>query len=91
MTAPNQGNFAPSVMIDGVSYEPEGWMWILAFAMRGIPWAVEMAMSPEFDMDGKVRDYQQRRRRYFNEREAGRVEQQIEDLKRRLADLKSNL
>lgn len=33
--------FAPGVMIDGERYEPPGWMWILAFALAGVPWAVE--------------------------------------------------
>ncbi len=35
--------------------QPEGWMFVLAFALAGIPWAVEKALDPEFDMDGKVR------------------------------------
>lgn len=39
---------APGVVIDGQTYQPPGWMWVLAFALRGVPWAVTMATSPDF-------------------------------------------
>jgi hypothetical protein len=28
---------------------PEGWMWVLAFAIRGVPWAVEEIESGRCD------------------------------------------
>jgi len=31
-----------------VDYEPEGWMWILAFALHGCEWAVKEAESEKF-------------------------------------------
>lgn len=45
----------PTILIDGQTYTPEGWMWILAFALRGIPWALEAASKPEFEII--VKDY----------------------------------
>ena len=53
-------HFAPSVMIDGNSVQVEGWMVVLAFAIRGIPWAVKEALDPKFDMRGKVDNYYKR-------------------------------
>ncbi len=39
----------PSVLLpNGQTYTPPGWMWVLAFALRGVPWAVEEADKPEF-------------------------------------------
>lgn len=38
----------PSVMIDGRSFTPPGWLWVLAFAVAGCPWAVEEASRPSF-------------------------------------------
>jgi hypothetical protein len=41
-------HFAPSVLIDGRSFQPPGWMWIWAYAMAEVPWAMKEAMTPEF-------------------------------------------
>lgn len=40
--------FAPSVVVDGRTVQPEGWMWVLSFALAGVPWAVETASTDEF-------------------------------------------
>lgn len=41
--------FAPGVVIDGRRVEPPGWVWVLAFARAGCPWAVEKVLEdPEF-------------------------------------------
>lgn len=40
-------NIKPGVVIDGQTYYPEGWMYILAFALKGIPWAIELIEKPE--------------------------------------------
>lgn len=41
--------FAPGVMLrDGRTYTPEGWEWILGFALAGCGWAMEEASKPEF-------------------------------------------
>lgn len=48
-------HFAPTVHVpsyDGRSpgyvFTPEGWMWLIAFALRGIEWAIQEASKPEF-------------------------------------------
>jgi hypothetical protein len=46
--------FAPSVLLtddywNQFTYTPPAWMWVLAFAIRGVPWAVEMVESGVFD------------------------------------------
>lgn len=51
-------SFAPSVHVPerringwtapAYDFTPEGWEWILAFALRGCGWAVEEASKPEF-------------------------------------------
>jgi hypothetical protein len=46
--------FAPSVLLtdeygNQTTYTPPAWMWVLAFAIRGVPWAVEMVESGVFD------------------------------------------
>lgn len=41
--------FAPSVMIDGQSYEPPGWMWVFALAVNNVPWAVDRCLEASFD------------------------------------------
>jgi hypothetical protein len=40
--------FAPTIMVDGRSVAPEGWMWVLCFALAGCEWAVVEADKPEF-------------------------------------------
>jgi len=43
------GRFSPGVMVPGVGLvEVPGWMWVLAFALRGVPWAMEEVSGPEF-------------------------------------------
>jgi len=36
------------VLHSGERYYPEGWMWILAFAIKGCEWAVKIAEQEEF-------------------------------------------
>lgn len=40
--------FAPSVIIDGDSYTPPGWMWVLGFALGGVEWALRESDTQEF-------------------------------------------
>lgn len=50
--------FSPSVLLPAIrtrygtiperTVTPEGWQWVLAFAVRGCSWAVEEASKPEF-------------------------------------------
>lgn len=65
--------FAPTVMVPTPSgpraYAPEGWMWVLAFALRGCEWAVEEASTPEF---------RERVRAFLKDRAIARIQDQIE-------------
>lgn len=56
-------------------------MWILGFAVGGCEWAVEIASSAEFDLRGKMLDYNRRRGLYSCDKE-------IENLERELAEVK---
>ena len=72
----------PGVMLDGVRYEPPGWMWILGFALGGCDWAIRKADTPEF-REG-VREWL---------REHGRedLRQEIVKAESRIAELKEEL
>lgn len=72
----------PAVIIDGVTVYPEGWMYILAFAFAGIPWAIEEASKPDFIEI--ARDYERRKNKYW-------CEKSIEESEKRLAELKARL
>lgn len=39
----------PGVVIDGNTYYPPGWMYILAFALRGCQWAIDKIESGQCD------------------------------------------
>lgn len=50
--------FAPSVLMpDGVTVTVPGWMWVLAFATRGIPWALEQVRDPKYNIQGRMSEY----------------------------------
>jgi hypothetical protein len=40
--------FAPTIMLDGREVQPAGWVWVLAFALAGVPWAIAEAETAEF-------------------------------------------
>lgn len=44
-------SFSPSVMIDGHSVAVPGILWVVAFALRGVPWALEEIKKPEVDAE----------------------------------------
>jgi hypothetical protein len=80
-------SFNPGVMIDGDRYEVEGWMIILSFALAGIPWALEQADDPAFDLRGKMKDYNKRRSIYFTELHIVVLEQKLKKAKEELCIL----
>lgn len=47
--------FAPTVLIDGKTVTPAGWIWVLGFALGGCKWAIKEADKPEFRQT--IRDY----------------------------------
>ena len=73
--------FSPSVLIDGYTVEVEGWMIILAFAIRGIPWAIDEIKRDEPAFKAKIADYFVRRNRH-------NAEAIIKDLEGEIARLK---
>jgi hypothetical protein len=40
--------FAPTVVMDGRTVTPEGWMWVLGFALGGCEWAIKEANTESF-------------------------------------------
>lgn len=74
----------PSVLIDGRTVPVEGWMITLAFALRGIPWAVKEALNPAFDLRGKIQDYQRRKTKAYLEREIEYYETELNKMKTQL-------
>jgi hypothetical protein len=74
--------FAPSVVVDGRTVQPEGWMWVLGFALAGVPWAVETASTDEF------RERCRAGMKAMRDREA---ESEIAHLELRIAVLKAGL
>lgn len=74
--------FAPSVVVDGRTVQPEGWMWVLSFALAGVPWAVETASTDEF------RERCRAGLKGMRDREA---ESEIAHLEKRIAVLKAGL
>lgn len=85
--------FAPSILVQpnagarvaGIGpyvITPAGWMWVLAFALRGIPWAIEEASTPKF---------RERIREHLKQRNEKRIEAQIADYEKRIAELREQL
>ncbi len=60
----------------------QGWMYVLAFALRGIPWAIEETMKPSFRE--MVLQYQKDQKNY-------KINQEIDSLLLRVEELKKEL
>lgn len=80
----------PSVLVDGVTVPLEGWMFVLACAIRGFDWAVKEALDPAFDMAGKVRDYERRRREHQWKVLIAESERSLAELHARLRELQGS-
>ncbi len=78
--------FSPQVIVDGVTVTPEGWMWVLGFALRGVPWAVEAASKPEFT--ARVADYRRREKLYWAEREEAALAKRLDETRAQIAALR---
>jgi hypothetical protein len=49
--------FAPSVVVDGRTVQPEGWMWVLSFALAGGRAGAYIAnsqVSPRYNANGRT-------------------------------------
>ena len=78
----------PGVVIDGVTFHPPGWMWILAFAINGCEWALRDVEDPAFDLRGRIQEYFRQRRVDGAEREIKRLEQRLSAVRLELSGLK---
>lgn len=82
------GRFAPTVVMPGgETVTPEGWMWVLGFALAGCEWAIEAA-----ERDGvqqRAMDYERRRRIYWQEREIAALETRLADEKAKLTAMQA--
>lgn len=72
--------FAPTVVVDGQTVTPRGWMWVLAFALGGCDWAIAEADTPEFKA---------RMRADLEAQKQLQIDEQIADLEKQLAELKA--
>ena len=77
-------SFAPQVMIDGEAYTPTGWMWILSFALAGVPWALQTVTDPDYNLREKIDDYMRRKKEFW-------INFEVESIERRLVELKAEL
>lgn len=85
----NPGN--PRSMVTEYTVTPEGWMWILGFALCGCEWAIKKALDPEFDMDTKVRRYELRRRLYFRREHLEALEVRVKNVRLEVEETARNL
>lgn len=71
---------APSVMIDGQTITPPGWMWILGFAIGDCQWAIDELEKPEIKAQMEA---------WIQSRRDAQLEEEIAYLEARLARAKS--
>lgn len=79
MSRPMVETFSPSIVLHGRTVVPEGWMWVLAFALAGVQWAVDEASTPEFTE--RCREGVKKLRDRETESEIAHLEQRIAALK----------
>lgn len=78
--------FSPSVVIDGRTVTPEGWMWVLGFALGGCDWAIEAASKPEFR--ARVAESLRKRKVEEAEYQIAVLERKIKEARERLSSLR---
>ena len=79
-------SFPLSLVVDGKTIPVENWMIVMAFALRGIPWAIKLADDPTYDLRGKYRDYEKRRYEQNINRSIEYYEREIIKLKESLEE-----
>lgn len=76
--------FAPTIVIDGRTVQPAGWMWVLGFALAGVKWAMDEAETPEFR--ARAADGMRAMRNRETEAEIAALEQRLADLRLSLSN-----
>ena len=74
--------FAPSILVDGQTVTPDGWMWVVGFALAGCGWAIKEANDPEFRK--RIAGYMLERNRIEGEQEIFELEQRIDRIRNTL-------
>lgn len=82
-------SFAPTVIVDGQTVAPEGWMWVLGFALGGCQWAIDECEKTEFDLRGKICDYYRRKQLHEVDAEIERIEKRLSVLNWKRLSLES--
>lgn len=81
--------FAPSVVVDGQTYMPPGWLWIASFAAAGCDWAQKELSNPS--VKKQMDDFIKERKRLRLTESLVYVRQEAASLKQREADLLAEL
>jgi len=71
--------FAPGINVNGRTYTPEGWEWILGFALAGCQWAIDIAGEPEFLE--KIREQKLASDKNWTEKRIIALEKELQELK----------
>lgn len=83
-----RGSFAPTVkMPGGEVVSPEGWMWVLGFALGGCQWAIDEA--ERMGLQQKAADYRRRQSLYWAELEVAALEARLTEQRALVAQLQA--
>ena len=89
-------SFNPSVRVwhgypinEYETYTPPGWMWVLAFALRGVEWAIEEADTPKFKEI--IREYYRQEERENKKRRLKYLEELITSYYGEIDQIKKDL
>ena len=77
--------------VNGVTVTPEGWMWVLGFALAGCEWAIKQALDPAFEIDKKFRTYEIRPGLYHRRKDLEALEARIKKTRAEIEQLAFNL
>lgn len=80
--------FPIAVNVDGFHVEVENFIFVMALAIRGVDWAMELCSDPKYDLRGQLKDYEKRKSIYLSERQIERLEKQLEEAKENYRKLK---
>lgn len=79
---------SPGVVVNGETIYPEGWMFVLGFALAGCRWAEEEVARPHFD--GIVKDYFKRKELHGLEEEKAAYQRLLAETEAKIEKVKTN-